>query len=213
MAQYKPNQKIFRPLPRAFYEPTADVVAEKLPGHFLIRNTPEGPCGGMIVETEAYLTDDPASHCFRGETKRNRAMWGQPGHSYVYFIYGNHWCFNVVCRPSGIGEAVLIRAIEPTIGLEIMRARREVANLRNLTNGPGKLCAAMDIDRRLDGMDICDAQSPVFVAKNTDLKVALKQFGPTVTTTRIGITQAAHMPLRFYLAGSEFVSRRATGLL
>ncbi|HZV35017.1 MAG TPA: DNA-3-methyladenine glycosylase [Verrucomicrobiae bacterium] len=208
MAQYKPKAKLFRPLPRAFFEPSAEIVAAKLPGHLLIRNTPQGPCGGMIVETEAYITGDPAAHSFRGQTKRNRAMWGPAGYSYVYFIYGNHWCFNVVCCPPGIGEAVLIRAIEPTVGLEIMRARRQVANVRDLTSGPGKLCAAMDIDRRLDDVDLCDTQSPVFVAENPQLEAALKKFGPMVTTTRIGITQAATLPFRFYLAGSEFVSRR-----
>jgi DNA-3-methyladenine glycosylase len=107
---------------------------------------------------------------------------------------------------------VLIRAIEPTVGLETMRARRPVVKLRDLSNGPGKLCAAMDIDRRLDGVDLCDTESPIFVAENPDLKETLKKYGPMVTTTRIGITQAAHMPFRFYLAGSHFVSKRAVGL-
>src|SRR5205807_4399502 len=125
--------------PRSFYEPSADVVAAKLPGHWLIRNTPKGPCGGLIVETEAYLTGDEACHAFGGQTKRNRSMWGPPGHAYVYFIYGNHWCFNVVCRPAGCGEAVLIRAVEPVIGLDLMREFRQVVHQRDLTNGPGKL--------------------------------------------------------------------------
>lgn len=208
MVQYKPERPLFSTLPRSFFEPTADAVAAKLLGHYLIRTTPHGPCGGMIVETEGYLTGDPAAHSYRGQTKRNRSMWGPAGHSYIYFIYGNHWCFNVVCCPPGIAEAVLIRAVEPTIGIEWMRTRREVAQLRDLTNGPGKLCAAMDIDRSLEGVDLCNTHSPLFIAENKDVKAAIKNSGPVVTTTRIGITQAATLPLRFYLAGSHFISRR-----
>jgi DNA-3-methyladenine glycosylase len=198
----------FTILRRSFYEPSADIVAAKLLGHLLIRNTPEGPCGGVIVETEAYLTGDAAAHSFRGLTKRNQVMWGPPGHGYVYFIYGNHWCFNVVCQPKGIAEAVLIRALEPTIGLNLLRANRSVTDPRQLTNGPGKLCAAMAIDRSFDGIDLCDTTSPLFLAKNRKLKSFLQEKGPLVTTTRIGITQAATLPLRFCLAGSHYLSRR-----
>jgi DNA-3-methyladenine glycosylase len=198
----------FRPLPRSFYGPSADVVAPKLLGQFLIRNTPDGPCGGPIVEVEAYLTDDPACHAFNGQTARNRVMWGPPGHGYVYFIYGNHWCFNVVCQPAGMAEAVLIRALEPTIGLEQMQSRRQVRVERELTNGPGKLCAAMGIDRGFDGVDLCDASSPLFIARNPALKSFLRRRGPLVTTARVGIVKAAALPLRFYLGGSEYVSRK-----
>ncbi len=198
----------FTVLPRSFCKPSAEVVAVKLLGHLLIRNTPDGPCGGTIVETEAYLTGDAAAHTFRGQTKRNQVMWGPPGHGYVYFIYGNHWCFNVVCQPLGIGEAVLIRAIEPTIGLELMEANRAVTDPRQLTNGPGKLCAAMNIDRSFDGVDLCNIKSPLFLAENKTLKSFLKQSGPMLTTTRIGITKAATLPLRFCLAGSPYLSRR-----
>jgi DNA-3-methyladenine glycosylase len=201
----------FSPLPRSFYEPAADAVAPKLLGQLLVRNTPAGPCGGPIVEVEAYLKDDAASHSFNGETARNRVMWGPPGHSYVYFIYGNHWCFNVVCRPPGTAEAVLIRAMEPTIGLELMQRRRQVLVPRELSNGPGKLCAAMGIDRAFDGVDLCDARSSLFIARNPALKTFLRQRGPLVTTTRVGIVKAASLPLRFYLGGSEFVSRREPG--
>lgn len=196
------------PLPRSFYNPSAAVVAPKLLGHLLIHNTPDGPCGGPIVEVEAYLADDPASHAFNGRTARNRVMWGPPGHGYVYFIYGNHWCFNVVCLPPGKAEAILIRAIEPAVGLELMQYRRKVARERDLTNGPGKLCAAMGIDRTFDGADLCDANSPLFIARNPSLKTFLRRRGPRVTTTRIGIVKAASLPLRFYLDGSDFVSRR-----
>src|ERR1700722_2699803 len=195
------------PLARGFYRPSADIVAPRLLGHWLVRNTPQGPCGGIIVETEAYLTGDAACHAFNGETKRNRVMWGPPGHAYVYFIYGNHWCFNVVCLPAGQAEAVLVRALEPRFGLDFMRARRRVAEDRNLSNGPGKLCAALAIDRTHDGVDLCDADTPVFIARNPGLRRTLHQSGPMITTTRIGITQAADLPLRFYLDGSVYVSR------
>jgi DNA-3-methyladenine glycosylase len=199
----------FRPLPWSFYEPAADAVAPKLLGQLLIRNTPAGPCGGPIVEVEAYLIGDPASHAFNGQTARNRVMWGPPGHGYVYFIYGNHWCFNVVCLPPGTAEAVLVRALEPAIGLEQMQSRRQVRFPYELTNGPGKLCAAMGIDRTYNGVDLCDENSPLFIARNPALKSFLRRRGPLVTTTRVGIVKAAELPLRFYLGGSEFVSRKA----
>lgn len=201
--------KTFSPLPRSFYEPSAKVIAPELLGHFLIRNTPNGPCGGAIVETEAYLVGDPACHAAPGLTKRNRVMFGHPGHGYVYLIYGFHFCVNAVCRPVGVAEAVLIRAVEPTFGGKLMEAHRPAIRPRELTNGPGKLCQAMDITRSLDGIDLCDPHSALFVAENPDVKKFRKQNGPMVTTTRIGITKAAAMPLRFYLDGSEFVSRRA----
>jgi DNA-3-methyladenine glycosylase len=199
---------LFKPLPRAFYEPSAESVAPRLLGHWLIRNTPSGPCGGPIVETEAYLHGDPAAHSFIGETPRNRVMFGPPGHAYVYFIYGNHYCINAVCLPQGRAEAVLIRALEAVLGPDGMAARRRVKRIYELTNGPAKLCQALDIDRRLDGADLCDAQSPVFIAENPRLAVFLKERAPVVTTTRIGITKAADKPLRFYLAGSPFISRK-----
>jgi DNA-3-methyladenine glycosylase len=191
-----------------FYRPAADVVAPRLLGHLLIRNSPDGPSGGVIVEVEAYLTGDPASHTFNGETARNRVMWGPPGYAYVYFIYGNHWCFNVVCQPAGVGEAILVRAIEPTIGLDLMRARRIVKQEHQLTNGPGKLCSALDINRGQNGADLCDAHSPAFIARNPSRLSLLRSRGPLVTTTRIGIVKAAELPLRYYLGGSKFVSRR-----
>ena len=199
----------FTPLPRSFYAPSAALVAPLLLGHLLVRQTPGGPCGGIIVETEAYLADDPACHGFKGETPRNRAMFGPPGHAYVYFIYGNHWCANAVCRPQGCAEAVLIRAIEPTLGEAAMRARRSVTNIHQLTNGPAKLCEALDIDRALDGLDLCDTQSPLFIAGHPDHAGLLRERGPLATTTRIGLSKAADRPLRFCLAGSPWVSRRA----
>ena len=198
-----------RPLPRDFYEPSADIVAGRLLGHWLVRNTPAGPAGGPIVETEAYLCDDPACHAAPGLTPRNRVMFGPPGHAYVYFIYGNHYCVNAVCRPAGIAEALLIRAIEAEWNPAFMRRQRPVRDVRQLTNGPAKLCQALAIDRKLDGVDLCDSAGPLFIARAPGLAPFLRERGPVVTTTRIGITKAAHLPLRFYLAASPYVSRLA----
>lgn len=197
------------PLPRTFYEPSAQTVAPELLGHWLIRNTAAGPCGGAIVETEAYLCDDPACHGAPGLTVRNRVMFGPPGHAYVYLIYGYHFCVNAVCQASGVAEAVLIRAIEATLAPETMRRNRSAHKTRDLTNGPAKLCEALAIDRGLDGVDLCDARSPLFIAQNPVVNELRSERGPLVTTTRIGITQAAELPLRFYLEASAFVSRRA----
>lgn len=199
----------FRPLPRSFYEPPADVVAPRLLGHWLVRRTPEGYCGGPIVETEAYLSDDPACHGAPGLTPRNRTMFGPPGRAYVYLIYGLHYCVNAVCRPENVAEAVLIRALEPAFGETWMHTQRAVKTTGRLTNGPAILCEAMNITRGLDGVDLCDAASDLFLAENPDVKKFRRGRGPVVTTTRIGITKAAALPLRFYLAGSTFVSKRA----
>jgi DNA-3-methyladenine glycosylase len=196
------------PLPREFYAPDAGHVARLLLGHVLVRNTRLGFLGGIIVETEAYLADDPACHAFRGPTPRNRAMFGPPGYAYVYFIYGNHWCFNAVCRGEGVGEAVLIRAVVPVFGLQAMHRNRPVARRRELTNGPGKLCEALRIDRRHDHCDLCDPRSPVFIASNPHRAPVMRRLGPVETTIRIGIQKAAQLPLRFLLERSEFVSRR-----
>jgi DNA-3-methyladenine glycosylase len=198
----------FRPLPRRFYEPSAKVVAPALLGHWLIRNTAKGPCGGLIVETEAYLVGDPACHGAPGPTARNRVMFGRPGHGYIYLIYGYHFCVNAVCQPAGVAEAVLIRAVEPAWGEAFMRERRRVEATPDLTNGPAKLCQAMDIDRGLDGVDLCDAKSPLFIARNPAAEEFQREYGPIVTTMRVGLTRAVDLPLRFYLEGSPSVSRR-----
>jgi len=199
----------FAPLARSFYEPSAKLVAPALLGHWLVRSTPRGLCGGPIVETEAYLRNDPACHAAPGLTRRNRVMFGPPGHVYVYLIYGYHYCVNAVCMPAGSAEAVLIRAIEARFGQEILDRQRSVADRNQLTNGPAKLCQAMAIDLALDGVDLCDLRSPLFIAENPESVAFRKQHGPLVTTTRIGITRAANLLLRFYLEGSQFVSRRA----
>jgi DNA-3-methyladenine glycosylase len=199
---------VWTPLAREFYEPSAEIVAPKLLGHWLIRRTRRGLCGGPIVETEAYLCDDPACHAAPGLSQRNRVMFGPPGHAYVYFIYGAHYCANTVCRPRGIGEAVLIRAIEPAFGLEILQRYRATPKIRELTNGPAKLCEAMSIDRKLDGTDLCDVRSSLFIAENHCANEFQAERAQIIITTRIGITKAAHLPLRFYLENSPFVSKR-----
>jgi DNA-3-methyladenine glycosylase len=184
------------------------VVAPDLLGHWLIRRTPNGLVGGPIVETEAYLVDDPACHAAPGLTKRNRVMFGPPGHAYVYFIYGCHYCVNTVCQPHGTAEAVLIRAIEPVFGVTTLLSQRAVRRHLDLTNGPAKLCEAMRINRELDGADLCDSASDLIIARNPSVREFRQERGPLITTVRVGITRAAHLPLRFYLDKSEFVSRR-----
>ena len=198
------------PLPRSFYELSAREVAPALLGRWLVRNTPGGLCGGPIVETEAYLAGDPACHAFGGQTARNRVMWGPPGFAYVYLIYGNHFCVNAVCCPAGTAEAVLIRAIEAVAGLDLMAEHRPGRAIHELVNGPGKLCSALAITRGLDGADVCDAASPVYIAENPELVGFLKTRGPILTSPRIGLAKAADLALRFYLGGSPFLSRNRT---
>jgi len=193
-----------QPLARSFYEPTADVVAPALLGHWLVRRLPEGLCGGIIVETEAYLADDPACHAAIGRTPRNQTMFGPPGHAYVYFIYGCHYCVNAVCQPRDCGEAVLIRAIQPILGQNLLAQHRPGVTNRQLTNGPAKLCQAMVITRELDGTDICRPDSPLLIVENPEASPPVRRIA---VGTRIGISKAAHLPLRFHLTGNEFVSR------
>jgi DNA-3-methyladenine glycosylase len=204
-----PPASDFQPLPQSFYEPSAVKVALALLGHFLIRRTAQGICGGPIVETEAYLADDPACHGYGRQTPRNRVMYGPPGRAYVYFIYGNHWCFNTVCAREGVAEAVLVRAIEPLFGKDLMLAARPVQSELDLSNGPAKFCQAMEIDRAFDGVDLTAPDSPIIVARNPRRTQFCKERAPLITTTRVGITKASELPLRFYLGGSAFVSRRS----
>ena len=198
----------FQALPASFYEPSAREVAPKLLGHWLVRQTGEGLCGGPIVETEAYVEGDPSCHAFGGQTARNDVMWKGPGLCYVYLIYGFYYCFNAVCRPAGTAEAVLVRALEPLWGAELMRSRRKTADDLALTSGPGKLCAALDIRRELNGVDLADPASPLFIAENPNRAKFCEEAGPLVTTTRIGIVKAADWPLRFYLDRSRYISKK-----
>lgn len=176
----------------AFFARNAVDVAKALIGMEL---TLDG-CGGLIVETEAYLAGDAASHSYKGETRRNRSMFGTPGQAYVYRIYGMHWCLNAVCLP---GSAVLIRALEPTTGLEILRQRRGRENMRQLCAGPGKLCQALGITGNHDGLSLL---APPFALNPASARHQI------ATGTRIGITKAAHEPWRFGIEGSAYVSRK-----
>ena len=155
--------------------------------------------GGLIVETEAYDQDDAASHSFRGLSARNASMFGPPGHAYVYRSYGMHWCLNFVCREAGHGAGVLIRAIEPTQGLELMRERRGLPDARLLCAGPGRLTQALGITRELDGQPL---NLPPFELR------APAAMPPWVSGPRIGISKAVEVPWRFGWAGSPCLSRR-----
>lgn len=139
-------------------------------------------------------------------------MFGPPGYAYVYLIYGFHFCVNAVCQKNGVAEAVLIRAIEPAIGRDSMETKRPVQNPGQLTNGPGKLCQALGIDRNLNAVDLCDVNAPVFIARGPDLVSFLSERGPLLATPRIGITKAASLPLRFLLRASPFLSRKPVRL-
>ena len=185
-------------LPRSFYNRHTVEVAKDLLGTVLVH----GETSGRIVEVEAYLGgDDLASHSSKGVTDRTRVIFGPPGHAYVYFIYGMYECLNFVAEPAGHAGCVLIRALEPLTGLEIMRERRPAAKKpEQLANGPGKLTLAMGITRQLNGADL--TKGPLYVEKDRKVKpFAIR------TTTRVGITQCADWPLRFYIAGNSFVSR------
>ena len=165
----------------------------------LVRVLAEGVAGGRIVETEAYGIDDPAGHAFRGMTPRNRALFLERGHAYVYLAYGTSFMLNVSSETSGVGAGVLIRAIEPTDGIGIMARNRGTEQVRDLARGPGRLCAALQIDRRLDGIDLCQA-GPLWLGSDGQAQ------GEIGRSTRIGITRAADLLLRFYVRGNSFVS-------
>jgi DNA-3-methyladenine glycosylase len=181
-------------LDREFFARSVHEVAPDLIGCTLLVDG----VGGPIVEVEAYDHEDPASHGFRGETARNRAMFGPPGHAYVYRSYGIHWCLNLVCEEKGVAAAVLLRALEPAHGVEEMRARRDLDEPRLLCSGPGRLCQALAVTGEHDGLPL---NRPPFELR------ARKGEPEVVTGPRVGITQAADLPWRYGLAGSPYLSR------
>jgi DNA-3-methyladenine glycosylase len=185
-------------LSRAFFDRSVHAVAPDLIGAFLFVDG----VGGTIVEVEAYHHADPAAHSFRGRTPRNAVMFGPPGHAYVYRSYGIHWCLNFVCEAEGSASAVLIRALAPTAGLDAMRQRRGVEDVRLLCSGPGRLCQALDITGAHDGLAL---DGPPFALR--------ARAGPAEIATgpRIGITKAAEHPWRYGLASSRFLSRPFRG--
>jgi DNA-3-methyladenine glycosylase len=181
-------------LSRQFFARSVHEVAPALVGCTLVVDG----VGGLIVEVEAYDAGDPASHGFRGLTTRNRSMFGPPGHAYVYRSYGIHWCLNLVCGGEGEPEAALVRALEPTTGMEQMRARRGVEDERLLCSGPGRLCEALGITSAHDGLPLDRPPFELYSARE----------GVVITRgSRVGITLAADLPWRYGLAGSRFLSR------
>ena len=174
-------------------------LAEALIGCILVRESGEGLTAGRIVETEAYLPGDPACHAFSGKSRRNATLFGPPHRAYVYQIYGTSFCFNLSSESDGKGAGVLVRALEPTEGLPIMRARREIERVRDLCRGPGRLCRALAIDRSLDGLDIF-SHPQLWLARATTARTRVGR------SRRIGVTRAADRRLRFYEAGSPYVS-------
>jgi len=203
MACPRYNSIVMNILPQTFYARSPDQVARALLGKILICTTRDVHCAGRIVETEAYFAkDDPACHAARGVTARTRTMFGPPGHAYVYFCYGNHWMMNVVTEAEGHGSAVLIRALEPLEGIATMRRRRGGVRDIDLTNGPGKLCAALGItgrfnDAPLDAGPLCIADDGYRVAT-------------PATSARIGLRVGTELQARFFVPGNPYVSRPAS---
>jgi DNA-3-methyladenine glycosylase len=190
-------------LPRALKRSELPVdtaaLARFLIGKMLVRILAEGAAGGRIVETEAYTIGDPAGHAYRGVTPRNRTLFLERGHAYVYLAYGVSYMLNVSSEAPGVGAGVLIRAIEPIYGVTIMKRNRGAEQVRDLARGPGRLCAALEIDRRMDGIDLCEP-GPLWLGSDDD---ALSDIGQS---KRIGITRAADSLLRFYVRDNRFVS-------
>lgn len=188
-------------LPRSFYERGTVDVARDLLGKVLLHACKTGPAAGIIVETEAYLGgDDLASHSAAGITDRTRVIFGPPGHAYVYLSYGMHDCMNIVAEPAGTPGCVLVRALEPIEGLDLMRRRRPKARTdRDLASGPGKLTRALGITRKHTGADMTCGDLVVMSGPAARFAIAL--------SPRIGITKCAELPLRFFIAGNKFVSR------
>lgn len=175
------------------------LLARYLIGKIVVRETSEGLLSGRIVETEAYPVGDAAGHAYRGETLRNHTLFLDRGRAYVYMAYGTSYMLNVSSETAGVGAGVLVRALEPLAGIPAMQRNRGVQTLRDLTRGPGRLAAALDIDRSLDGIDLCK-KGPLWLARDGNETME------SGTSTRIGLSREAHRPLRFYVRGNRFVS-------
>lgn len=188
-----------RRLRRAELPSDAAELARYLVGKTLVRDSPEGRASGRIVETEAYVVGDAAGHAYIGQTPRNRSLFLKRGHAYVYFTYGMHFCVNVSAETPGVGAGVLIRALEPLEGIELMQQRRRLQKREALARGPGCVAQALAIDRKLDGVDLC-ARSDLWLAD------AVRPTGRIAATVRIGITKEAARLLRFVERGSPFQS-------
>jgi DNA-3-methyladenine glycosylase len=195
-------------LPQAFYSQNTVAVARALLGCYLAHLEGEQVTVGRIVETEAYLTGDPASHAFHGKTKRAAVMFGPPGYAYVYLIYGLHTCLNVVTGPEGRGEAVLFRALEPVQGVATMQARRKTSRPTLLCSGPARLTQAFAITLALNGCPLFQGDYQLWSADSFP-SVPPVEDSAIVQTTRIGISKAVDLPLRFYVKNNPFVSRSA----
>jgi len=189
-------------LPRDFYQRETEIVARDMLGAVLECDTDEGRASGIIVETEAYLGEhDLACHAVAGRTARTEALYGPPGTSYVYFIYGMYWCFNAVTRAEGLPSAVLVRALEPLEGIALMHKRRpRIKRDIDLTNGPGKLCTALGITGSMSGKSL--QRKPLVIRQGDPVSDDMVE-----VTTRIGITRSAEWPLRWIVRGNRFVSR------
>lgn len=188
-----------RVLSRAALPSDTMALARYLIGKIVVRETEAGRMSGRIVETEAYVIGDAACHAHRGMTPRNRALFLARGHAYVYFIYGNFFMLNVAAERPGVGAGVLIRALEPLDGIELMRKNRGVERLEDLARGPGRLCQALKIDRRLDGVDLCHKGALWLGADG-------KRAGTIAVSTRIGLNVEADRELRYFVRGSPYVS-------
>ena len=176
-------------------------VARHLLGKIVAYRSEKGILAGRIVETEAYTQNDPACHANRGKTRRNAVMFGEPGHAYVYFTYGVHYCLNFITQPEEVAEGVLIRALQPVAGIETMMHNRKSKNIHNLCSGPGKLCQAFGIDGRLNGTDLLG--DTLFAVDDATT------YDKIVERPRIGIREAADRLWRFYPADmTEWVSRK-----
>jgi DNA-3-methyladenine glycosylase len=202
-ANVLPQQMSMEPVSRSFYSKGTVTVARNLLGKYLVRMRGGDSLIGRIVEVEAYRgSDDPASHAYRGKTPRNMPMFGEPGHAYIYFTYGNHFCLNVTTRRSGTAGAVLIRAVEPCVGIELMRKLRPGVPDQQLTNGPGKLTKSFDISKSLNETDMT-ARGPLFIGhEGKEVPFVIGR------SPRIGIRVGTERLWRFYVKFNPYVTKR-----